>query len=83
LTKFSTTVLQVDELRDAGASELQRRRSLEATLKQAAGLFRKELAHKSDEVAALQVCALEICGALFQETSGLFQACLIQRSGCG
>jgi hypothetical protein len=27
LTKFSTTVLQVDELRDAGASELQRRRS--------------------------------------------------------
>lgn len=47
--------LQVDELRDAGASELQRRRSLEATLNQAASLFRKELAHKSDEVAALQV----------------------------
>lgn len=46
---------QVDELRDAGASELQRRRSLEAMLKQAASLFRKELAHKSDEVAALQV----------------------------
>ena len=46
---------QVDELRSAGACEVQRRRSLEATLKQAAGLFRKELATKSDEVSALQV----------------------------
>jgi hypothetical protein len=48
-------VLQVDELRSAGASEAQRRRSLEVMLKQAASLFRKELACKSDEVAALQV----------------------------
>jgi hypothetical protein len=46
---------QVDELRSAGVCEVQRRRSLEATLKQAAGLFRKELATKSDEVSALQV----------------------------
>jgi len=48
------TTPQVDALRSAGASELQRRRSLEATLKQAAALFRKELACKSDEVAGLQ-----------------------------
>jgi hypothetical protein len=47
--------MQVEELRNAGASELQRRRSLEATLKQAASLFRKELANKSDEVSVLQV----------------------------
>lgn len=51
-------VPQVDELRNAGASELQRRLSLEATLKQAATLFRKELANKSDEVSALQVCSM-------------------------
>jgi hypothetical protein len=48
-------VRQVDELRCAGASEVQRRRSVEVMLKQAASLFRKELASKSDEVAALQV----------------------------
>lgn len=45
---------QVDALMAAGADEAAQRRSLEATLRKAAGLFRRELAAKSDEVAALQ-----------------------------
>lgn len=46
--------LQVEELRDAGADEFNRRLSIEATLRQAAALFKRELACKSDEVAGLQ-----------------------------
>lgn len=49
-----TIPCQVEELRNAGADEFQRRLSLEATLRQAAALFKKELASKSDEVAGLQ-----------------------------
>jgi DNA-binding Xre family transcriptional regulator len=45
---------QVEELRDAGADEFNRRLSIEATLRQAAALFKRELATKSDEVAGLQ-----------------------------
>lgn len=44
----------MDGLRNAGEDEFNRRLSLEATLQQAAALFKRELASKSDEVAALQ-----------------------------
>lgn len=71
--------LQVEQLQDVGANELQRRRSLEATLKQAASLFRRELASKTNEVAALQAQLRAVRHEL--STSNAFTAAAVAEMG--